>query len=105
VKVKFCQGGTVKATQSIALICTLVTAALLASGCGSGGYTTRPVQAENTTTEGRPSSGGEVPSEAQSAATGDIPDNQTFLLFRDPQAGYAIRYPQQARGEDHLLAV
>jgi hypothetical protein len=85
----------VKAKQSIVLICTLVAAGLLVGGCGSGGgYTTRPVQAESTTTEGRPSSGGEVPSEAQSAATGDIPDNQTFLLFRDPQAGYAIRYPE-----------
>ncbi len=84
-----------KAKQSIALICTLVAAGLLVGGCGSGGgYSTRPVQRESTTTEGRPSSGGEVPSEAQSAATGDIPDNQTFLLFRDPQAGYAIRYPE-----------
>jgi hypothetical protein len=84
----------VKANRSIALICILIAAVLLAGGCGSGSSSTRSVQAENTTTEGRPSNGGEVPSEAQSAATGDIPDNQTFLLFRDPQAGYAIRYPE-----------
>jgi hypothetical protein len=84
----------VKAKQSIALVCTLVAAGLLAGGCGSSGSSTRSVQAERTTTENRQSSGGEVPSEAQSAATGDIPDNQTFLLFRDSQAGYSIRYPE-----------
>jgi hypothetical protein len=94
VKVNFCQGGTVKAKQSIALICILVAAGLLAGGCGSSSSSTRSVQAESATSEGQPSSGEEVPSEAQSAATGDIPDNQTFLLFHDPQAGYAIRYPE-----------
>jgi hypothetical protein len=35
-----------------------------------------------------------APSEAESAATGDIPDNQAFLVFRDPSAGYSIRYPE-----------
>ncbi len=32
--------------------------------------------------------------EAQSLATGDIPDNQVFLTFRDPRSGYALRYPE-----------
>ena len=36
----------------------------------------------------------EAPSEAQSAATGDIPDNQVFLSFSDRPAGYSIRYPE-----------
>ncbi|HET8565900.1 MAG TPA: hypothetical protein VFL77_05450 [Solirubrobacterales bacterium] len=36
----------------------------------------------------------EAPSEAESAATGDIPDNQTFLVFKNPSAGYTIRYPE-----------
>jgi hypothetical protein len=36
----------------------------------------------------------EAPSEAESAATGDIPDNQTFLVFKNPNAGYSIRYPE-----------
>lgn len=36
----------------------------------------------------------EAPSEAESAATGDIPDNQTFLVFKNPSAGYSIRYPE-----------
>jgi hypothetical protein len=33
-------------------------------------------------------------SEAQSAATGDIPDNQTFLTYKDPSAAYSIVYPE-----------
>jgi hypothetical protein len=84
----------VKAKQSIALICALVAAGLLAGGCGSSSSSTRPVQVEGTATESRQSSGSEAPSEAQAAATGDIPDNQTFLLYRDPAAGYSIRYPE-----------
>jgi plastocyanin len=32
--------------------------------------------------------------EAQSAATGDIPDSQVFLAFRNRAAGYSIKYPE-----------
>jgi len=32
--------------------------------------------------------------EAGSAATGDIPDNQVFLVFRDGAAGYSMKYPE-----------
>ena len=32
--------------------------------------------------------------EAQSAATGDIPDNQVFLTYRNQAAGYSILYPE-----------
>jgi hypothetical protein len=32
--------------------------------------------------------------EAQSAATGDIPDNQVFLTFKNTAAGYSIKYPE-----------
>jgi hypothetical protein len=32
--------------------------------------------------------------EANSAATGDIPDNQVFLTFRDSAAGYSMKYPE-----------
>jgi hypothetical protein len=42
--------------------------------------------------------------EAQSAATGDIPDNQVFLRFNDRPAGYSIKYPegwtQRGNGND-----
>jgi hypothetical protein len=41
-----------------------------------------------------PSGGGALAADARSAATGDIPDNQTFLTFSNPQGGYSIRYPE-----------
>lgn len=75
-------------------------AALLLAACGGGasssGLTDEveaspPAEAAAQTGE----AGGEaVPSEAESAATGDIPDNQAFLVFHDPSAGYSIRYPE-----------
>jgi hypothetical protein len=37
---------------------------------------------------------GALAADARSAETGDIPDNQTFLTFSDPQGGYSIRYPE-----------
>jgi hypothetical protein len=42
--------------------------------------------------------------EAASAATGDIPDNQVFLVFKNAGSGYSIKYPegwtQQGSGGD-----
>ena len=32
--------------------------------------------------------------EAQAAATGDIPDNQVFVVFSNTRAGYSIKYPE-----------
>jgi hypothetical protein len=65
-------------------ILTLILGALVA-GCGSGGSSESP----QTTTHTK----GAVPSEAESLATGDIPDNQEFLTFTDGKAGYSIKYP------------
>jgi hypothetical protein len=39
-------------------------------------------------------SAGALSAEANSVATGDIPDNQVFLTFHDPNAGYSIVYPE-----------
>jgi hypothetical protein len=80
--VNFGEGGSVKAKKAISLLSILTVVGLLVAGCGSSGL---------TDTSGEVAS---APSEAQSAATGDIPDNQTFLVFHDPQAGYSIRYPE-----------
>jgi hypothetical protein len=60
-------------------------AGLLLTACGSSNG---PVSAEESNT------GTGAPSEAESAATGDIPDNQAFLVFKNPSAGYSIRYPE-----------
>jgi hypothetical protein len=59
-----------------------VAAALAAGGCGGSE---------------KGSSGGGVgalSAEVQSAATGDIPDNQAFLVFRNRASGYSIKYPE-----------
>jgi hypothetical protein len=74
------------------------------AGCGgSGGQSGAPPQttAARTTTSGGSSTGtttsasgpGALQAEATSAAAGDIPDNQVFLVFRNG-AGYSLKYPE-----------
>ena len=41
-----------------------------------------------------PQGPGPLQGEAGSAATGDIPDNQVFLVFRNGAAGYSMKYPE-----------
>jgi hypothetical protein len=64
-----------------------IAAALAAGGCGSSGNS----GGSATQTTG---SADALSAEAKSQATGDIPDNQVFLVFRNAQAGYAIKYPE-----------
>jgi hypothetical protein len=81
---------------------TAVVGGALIAGCGSGGSSESPQETSEgapAAAEGQPTgakseaAGGAVPSEAESLATGDIPDNQEFLTFTDRPAGYAIKYP------------
>lgn len=72
---------------------------LLLVGCGGGGgeSTTAKSATEKTPPSAAtnpPAAKSGVPSEAQSAATGDIPDNQVFLTYDNHAAGYSIRYPE-----------
>jgi hypothetical protein len=75
---------------------------LLLAGCGgssssSSSIANRAAATSTTAPQGEtgaPEGGTAVPSEAQSAATGDIPDNQIFLTFQNGAAGYSIRYPE-----------
>lgn len=57
---------------------------LLVAGCGSSKKSSHA------------SSTGPTPSavDVKSAATGDIPDNQVFLTFKNAAAGYSITYPE-----------
>jgi hypothetical protein len=77
-----------------------VLASVLLSACGGGGTSssgpTNEVEATSAgaRTESATEGGEAPPSEAESAVTGDIPDNQTFLVFHDAPAGYSIRYPE-----------
>lgn len=67
-----------------------ILAAALLAGCG-GGSSTR-----STSSGAGPVRAVAAPlsAESTSAATGDIPDNQVFLSFRNRGAGYAIQYPE-----------
>jgi hypothetical protein len=76
-----------------------VGAALLAAGCGSSGshVTTSAAPAKAASTQATTSTSaaaGALSAEATSAATGDIPDNQVFLVFGNKSAGYSIKYPE-----------
>jgi hypothetical protein len=63
------------------------------AGCGGGASANHSSSSASTAPQS-PQGSAEAPSDAQSAATGDIPDNQAFLTFTDPSAGYSIRYPE-----------
>jgi hypothetical protein len=78
-----------------------VPAVLAAAGCGGHGKRASPppttrstpaatTQHQSTATGTAP---GALQAEAASAATGDIPDNQVFLVFRST-LGWAIKYPE-----------
>lgn len=64
----------------------LVVAGLVAAGCGSS--------SSGSSSASTGSGQSQKASDAASAATGDIPDNQAFLTFRDAKAGYALKYPE-----------
>ena len=84
--------------RTVAFVCTT---ALFVAGCGSSkssapSVTTPttngpPVTSTQTTTSGAPSA---LQAEANSAATGDIPDNQVFISFHDASAAYSMKYPE-----------
>lgn len=64
----------------------LVLAVAMASGCGGSS------SKSSGSTSG--SSSAALAADAKSAATGDIPDNQNFLVYRDPHNGFSIKYPE-----------
>ncbi len=73
-------------------LAVLVSIGLFVAGCGGGSGSGSGSTSE--TGNGGEQISGEAPSEAQAAATGDIPDNQVFLVFKNSAAGYSIRYPE-----------
>ena len=80
------------------LLAVVLPAVLAAAGCGGGkkassmpATTTAPATQPPTTPTS--TSPGALQAEAASAATGDIPDNQIYLVYRSP-AGWSIKYPE-----------
>src|SRR5947207_2480646 len=51
----------------------------------------QPPPPPTTTSQSGP---GALQAEANSAAAGDIPDNQVFLVFRNGAAHYSMKYPE-----------
>jgi hypothetical protein len=70
----------------------VVAAVVLLVGCGSS---KKVGTASGSATSGAgPAGVAPLSGEAQSAATGDIPDNQVFLTYHDTGAGYSIQVPE-----------
>ncbi len=87
----------------IGLIALLGVSGVLAGCGGKKAAAPTSVRAPSTATAptatSRPggsstSSASALQAEANSAATGDIPDNQVFLTFRNGEAGYSMKYPE-----------
>src|SRR4051794_33545187 len=61
-------------------------AGALVSGCGGS--------SKKSSSSASGSSSSALAADAKSAATGDIPDNQNFLVYTDKRAGFSIKYPE-----------
>jgi hypothetical protein len=59
-----------------------------------GAQPTTTATAPSTTTSPSGNAPGALQAEASAAATGDIPDNQVFLVFRNAAMGYSLKYPE-----------
>jgi hypothetical protein len=75
-------------TKRLALIAVPLAIAAGVAGCGSSSKSTSSASA------GAGSSQSTKAADAASAATGDIPDTQNFLTFKDAKDGFSIRYPE-----------
>src|SRR5256885_6835524 len=79
-----------------------VVVAVAPAGCGGTSHTAATTPATAQATTGAPAAPtttaaggpGALQAEANSAAAGDIPDNQVFLVFRNRGARYAMKYPE-----------
>jgi hypothetical protein len=61
----------------------LIAVPLALAGCGGS---SKP--------NSNPAVPGALSAEAASTATGDIPDNQNFLTFKDPKGRFSMKYPE-----------
>jgi hypothetical protein len=83
------------------LLGALLLIAVGLAGCGGSKHNAAPTTSAappppppppaTATTRGGP---GALQAEANSAAAGDIPDNQVFLVFRNGAARYSMKYPE-----------
>ncbi|MDX6409486.1 MAG: hypothetical protein QOE13_2557 [Gaiellaceae bacterium] len=83
-------GGSV----GLLLVISLFVAACGASKTAAPTTTTASTTHAATTTTTGQSAPNALTGEAQAAATGDIPDNQVYVVFSDARGGYSIKYPE-----------
>jgi hypothetical protein len=76
------------------LLPAAVLASLAVAGCGGGSSSSKPASSGGGGAASNPNSPAALAADAKSAKTGDIPDTQVFLTFKDPGAGYSIKYPE-----------
>jgi len=83
------------------LLASFLLMAALVAGCGSSNHkAAAPPPTRTTTTVASPGTTtaaagpGALEAEANAAAAGDIPDNQVFIVFRNPAGGYSMKYPE-----------
>jgi hypothetical protein len=71
---------------------------LVVAACGASKTASPPTTAATPTksspTTTAPQSPNALQGEAKAAATGDIPDNQVYVVFKNPRGGYSIKYPE-----------
>jgi hypothetical protein len=84
--------------QKPAVACALI-ACIVISGCGSSATSSSSTTPAAGATAHAPSpsggsSAGALSPDARSATTGDIPDNQVFLVFSSKAARFSIKYPE-----------
>jgi hypothetical protein len=82
------------ATMRHLRILAIVPAVVALAACGGSGKQSAPPTTTTAPTTTHGVAPGALQPEATSVATGDIPDNQVFLLFHNVQAGYSMKYPE-----------
>jgi hypothetical protein len=86
-----------RARPVLLIASSALSVAFVLTGCG-GKKTATPARTTPPTTSA--ATGTTTPSasalqaEANAAATGDIPDNQVFIRFRDAHSAYSMKYPE-----------
>ena len=95
----------------LVVLMPLVVSAVVAAACGGSSASTGSSAAGSTasqpgtagaaapTVTTAPATTADAPvgaltAEAASAASGDIPDNQVFVVFDDPAGGWSMKYPE-----------
>jgi hypothetical protein len=83
----------------LSVLTVALASAIALAGCGSSSTTSAATATTSSSTWA-------LSAEAQSAATGDIPDNQVFLVLKNEHGGYTMKYPEgwtiQGSGSDKL---